>query len=75
MRAAQRAWLAPVTGSLLASVLYLVLGDIIALAVAVWFAWCLTRTHDSDHHAVRYLGWFMLLAIPSVTAAALALSE
>jgi uncharacterized membrane protein len=73
MRAAQTAWLAPAVYSLFASLLYLVIGDALALAVSVWFAWSLTRACDHDHKAVRYLGWFMLVTIPSITLARFAL--
>ena len=66
MRAAQTAWLAPAMFSLLATALYLLLGDWVAIAIAVWFSWCLTHIDDVDHQPLRYLGWILLVTIPSV---------
>ena len=74
MRAARRAWLTPAVSCLLASVLYVALGDSVALAIALWFCWCLTQASDADHLGMRWLGWFMLVAIVSATFARFALS-
>jgi hypothetical protein len=69
MRPDLRASLAPAVCWLLGSALYLFLGDWFALAIAVWFAWSLTRTDDADHKGLRYLGWIMLVTIVTVPLA------
>jgi hypothetical protein len=52
--------------ALLASGLYLLLGDGVAIAIAIWFSWCLAHVCDADHQPLRYLGWILLITIPSV---------
>ena len=70
---AHRAWLAPGALSLLATLLLVALGDLIALLAAFWFCWCMTQARDAEHRAVRYLGWGMLIAIASSALRRLAL--
>jgi hypothetical protein len=73
MQQAGAAWLAPAVCSLLATALFLVFGDYVAVAAAVWFCWCMTRIDDAEHRVVRYLGWFMLTAIASMSLGRFAL--
>jgi hypothetical protein len=75
MRVAQTIWLVPATFALVASALYLLLGDGVAIAIAVWFSWCLAHVGDADHQPLRYLGWILLIAIPSVALVRLLLGE
>ena len=70
-----RAWLPPAGCCLLASALYLVVGEVVSVGIALWFSWCMTRACDADHLAVRYLGWFMLSTITSVTLVRFALGQ
>lgn len=75
MQAARKAWLAPAAYSFFGSALYLVLGEPVALAIAVWFAWCMTRGCDADHQLLRLLGWIMLISIPVITLGRVVLGE
>ena len=75
MRAASTTLLTPAASGLSAAAIYILVGDVIGLGLALWFSWCMTRAEDVDHRWLRYLGWTMLVSITTLTIGRFALAD